>query len=189
MEEVYQREPAQETRVQVPGLSERLCGIFRPGHFTGVATVVCKLFNMVQPEVAVFGRKDYQQLLVIRRLVEDLCLPVRIEGVDTVREADGLALSSRNGYLSREERSRAPAIYATLRHLAEEIRGGAGDYRGLERAGLARLREAGLRPDYLEICRAADLEPAKAGERRLVILAAAWLGRARLIDNLLLILE
>ncbi len=189
VEEVYHRDQALETRVQVPVISERLCGVHRPGHFTGVATVVCKLFNMAQPEVAVFGRKDYQQLQVIRRMVEDLCIPVRIEGVDTVREADGLAMSSRNGYLDADQRRRAPAIYATLGWLAERIRAGDSDYRGLEAAGLERLRQAGLDPDYLEVCRAADLEPALAGDHELVLLAAARLGRARLIDNLVLTLE
>jgi pantoate--beta-alanine ligase len=180
---VYPRPPQEQTRVEVPGLSDVLCGARRPGHFIGVATVVCKLFNMVQPDLAVFGEKDFQQLLVIRRMTEDLCLPVGILGVPTVREADGLALSSRNGYLLPEERTRAPALRRTLGQAAEGLQAGRSPAE-VERAAVQELRAAGLQPDYVSVCRAADLAPAEPRDTDLVILAAAWLGKARLIDNL-----
>ena len=183
---VYPRGLAHTTQVEVPGLSDILCGASRPGHFRGVATVVTKLFHITRPHWAVFGEKDYQQLVLVRRLVEDLDLDIEIVGVPTVREPDGLAMSSRNGYLSAEERARAPALYRTLRVLGAAIRDGERDYAALEREGAERLRDQGLVPDYLSVRRQADLEPAAAGDRRLVILAAAYLGRARLIDNLLL---
>ena len=184
VEEVYPRPAGEQTRVEVPGLSAILCGASRPGHFVGVATVVCKLLNMAQPDAAVFGEKDFQQLMVIRRMVEDLAMPVEIVGVPTVREADGLALSSRNGYLSAEERCRAPALYRVLAATAEALREGRSDYRALEAAARDELRDAGLRPDYFEIRRQADLGVPGPGESSLVVVAAAHLGRARLIDNL-----
>ena len=182
--EMYPRELSRLTRVEVPGLSEILCGASRPGHFTGVATVVTKLFNIVQPHVAVFGEKDLQQLLVIRRLVADLRMPVDIVGVPTVREGDGLAMSSRNGYLSPVEREQAPALYRTLCEAAQRLAAGERDIEALERSGNAALEAAGLRPDYFSIRRAEDLEPPGPEDAELVILAAAWLGGARLIDNL-----
>jgi pantoate--beta-alanine ligase len=183
IEAVYPRGQTDQTRVEVPGLSEILCGASRPGHFTGVATVVCKLFNMVQPDVAVFGEKDFQQLLVIRRMAEDLSLPLEVRGVQTVREHDGLALSSRNGYLTAEERARAPALYGALcrarRHLEQ---GGATD--AVEAEGCRELLSARLAPDYFSVRRAEDLAAPGPADRDLVVLAAAYLGRARLIDNL-----
>jgi pantoate--beta-alanine ligase len=139
---------------------------------------------MVQPDIALFGKKDYQQLLVIRRMVEDLEMPVRIEGVETVREPDGLAMSSRNGYLTEAERAVAPALYETLRATAAELAQGANDFAALESDGTTALNERGLRTDYLAIRTADDLETPKPGEQRLVVLAAAYLGRARLIDNI-----
>lgn len=172
--------------VEVPGLSDILCGAFRPGHFRGVATVVCKLFHIVQPDVALFGEKDYQQLLVIRLMVRDLNMPVEIIGVPTVRETDGLAMSSRNGYLAADERRLATEVYATLQALAAEVRAGALEYAALEAAAAARLERAGFRPDYVSVRRAEDLAVPQGGERRLVVLAAARLGRTRLIDNLLI---
>ena len=181
--EVYPNGPQGMTRVEVPELSFILCGAFRPVHFTGVATVVTKLFNMVQPDVAVFGEKDWQQLMVIRRLTADLNLPVEIVGVPTVREADGLAMSSRNGYLSAAERAVAPTLYQTLLAAAERLQEGRGDYRAIEEAALATLQEAGFRPDYVAIRRPWDLGEPAADAAELRILAAAWLGRARLIDN------
>jgi pantoate--beta-alanine ligase len=181
--EIYPRGQDTQTRVEVPGISDILCGASRPGHFVGVATVVCKLLNMVQPDVALFGEKDFQQLLVIRRLVEDLAMPVEIIGVPTVRESDGLAMSSRNGYLTSEERALAPALYQVLNATAEAVRAGEPIERA-ERAALESLAAAGLRPDYLSVRRTADLAPAGSEDRALVILAAAYLGRARLIDNL-----
>jgi len=182
--EVYPKPQSEQTRVEVPNISDILCGASRPGHFVGVATVVCKLFNMVQPDVAVFGEKDFQQLMVIRRMVEDLCIPVEIHGLPTVREEDGLAMSSRNGYLSEEERARAPALYRILQLIAVAIKTGDKDFTGLEAQAKAELEKAGFRPDYFHIRRTADLSEPTAGDRALVILAAAHLGKARLIDNL-----
>jgi len=172
------------TRVVVPELDDILCGASRPGHFTGVATVVTKLLNLVQPDLAVFGLKDYQQLLVIRRLVRDLRLPVEIIGGGIAREADGLAMSSRNAYLGTDERRRAPALYQTLQALAARLEAGETDYDALCAEGRRQLSEAGLQPDYLEIRRAGDLGVAGPVDRELVIPAAAYLGRARLIDNI-----
>lgn len=180
---VYPRGQAEQTRVEVPGLSDILCGASRPGHFVGVATVVCKLFNMVQPDLAVFGEKDFQQLQVIRLMTLDLSLPVAIQGLATVREADGLAMSSRNGYLTTEERARAPALYRTLQRCAEWLRAGQ-DSATVERQAGEAIAAAGFEPDYFSVRRAADLGLPALGERELVVLAAARLGRARLIDNL-----
>lgn len=181
--EMYPRGQSAQTCVEVPGLSDILCGATRPGHFRGVATVVCKLLNMVQPDVALFGEKDFQQLLVIRRMVEDLCIPVEIIGIGTVREPDGLAKSSRNGYLTAEERSRAPALQQALGLAAERLRSGESPATA-EREALAALDAAGLRPDYVSVRNAADLRPAGDADRDLIVLGAAYLGRARLIDNL-----
>lgn len=182
--EMYPRPLDEMTQVTVPQLSGILCGASRPIHFRGVATVVSKLFNMVQPDVALFGEKDWQQLVVIRRLVADLDFPVEIVGVPTVREADGLAMSSRNGYLTAEERAIAPALYATLVASAERLRAGERDYERLAGEAKTQLAAVGFRPDYFEIRRAHDLRPPADGDTDLRILAAAWLGRARLIDNL-----
>jgi pantoate--beta-alanine ligase len=182
-EAVYPRGQAEQTRVEVPGLSDILCGVSRPGHFTGVATVVCKLFNMVQPDVAVFGEKDFQQLRVIRRMTDDLSLPVEVRGVETVREPDGLALSSRNGYLTAAERARAPALYKTLCRARDHLeQGRAAD--AVEAEGRRELASARLAPDYFSVRRAEDLAAPAPADRDLVVLAAAYLGRARLIDNL-----
>jgi len=172
------------TRVEVPGLSGILCGASRPGHFSGVATVVSKLFNLVQPHLATFGEKDFQQLAVIRRMAIELCFPVEILGVPTRREADGLAMSSRNRYLGPEERATAPALYATLQAVAQGLAAGRRDFVALQQAGMDNIRSAGLGPEYLEIRRRDGLERPEPGDRQLVVLAAARLGRARLIDNL-----
>ncbi len=144
--------------------------------------MVCKLFNMVQPDLAVFGEKDFQQLLVIRRMTEDLCLPVGILGVPTVREADGLALSSRNGYLLPEERARAPAVRRALEHASVRLRAGLA-IAEVEDQAVLELQAEGLEPDYVSVRRAADLAPPEPEDADLVVLAAAWLGKARLIDN------
>jgi len=182
--EMYPDGMEQQTRVIVDGLDDIFCGNFRRGHFTGVATIVTKLFNIVQPDVALFGEKDYQQLLVIRRLARDLNLPVAIASLATVREGDGLALSSRNHYLNASERGTAPLLYKALVHIAEEIKKGSLDYALLERNAAADLTRAGFRPEYISIRNADDLgEPERDG--KLVVLAAAWLGQARLIDNIL----
>ncbi|MCG5500180.1 pantoate--beta-alanine ligase [Ectothiorhodospira lacustris] len=184
--ELYPAGRGQVTRVEVPGLSALLEGAHRPGHFAGVATVVCKLFNLVQPDVAVFGEKDFQQLLLIRRMVADLDIPVRIEGLATVRETDGLAMSSRNAYLGAGERPQAPAIHQALSELAARLQAGERDYAALEREAEKILEKRGLRSDYVAVRRRRDLSLPQPGDTQLVILAAAWLGRARLIDNLCL---
>lgn len=183
VDEIYPFGAASTVRVDVPVISETLDGAARPGHFTGVATVVAKLFNLVQPDVAVFGQKDYQQLLIIRRMVSDLRIPIEIVGAPTLREANGLAMSSRNQYLTDEERERAAIIYGTL----NAMRDGARERKAIleiERAAMDALIAAGLKPDYAVIRRADDLGNAGA-DRRFVALIAARLGRARLIDNLL----
>lgn len=181
---IYPRDFARQTRVEVPELSDILCGASRPGHFVGVATVVCKLFNLVQPDLAVFGEKDFQQLLVIRRMVQDLAMPVRIVGAPTVRESDGLAKSSRNGYLSAEERKVAPALQKRLQLIAQAIMDGETDYDRLMVEGLEALWQSGFKPDYLSVRRAEDLQLPAAADRELVIVSAAYLGETRLIDNL-----
>jgi pantoate--beta-alanine ligase len=180
--EMYPAGREAQTTVTVPGLSDILDGEFRPGHFAGVATVVAKLFGQVQPDVALFGEKDYQQLLVIRRLVADLALPIEILGIPTVREPDGLAMSSRNQYLSPVERAQAASIYRVLGAAAEALRAGRAAA-AVEAEGTQALRSAGFRPDYVAVRRAEDLGPPSPGAA-LIVLAAAWLGKARLIDNL-----
>ncbi len=180
--EIYPRGADRATRVEVPGLSNVLCGAVRPGHFAGVAQIVAKLFNMVQPDVAVFGEKDRQQLLVIQAMTEDLNIPVRIVGQPTIRDPDGLAMSSRNAYLTDEERSIAPALYTILCAAVAQIQAGVDDFAAIEDAAKDTLADAGFKPDYVRILRADDLGPPAAGDR-LAVFAAAWLGRARLIDN------
>lgn len=183
--EVYPRPLEHMTQVTVPELPAVLCGANRPTHFSGVTTVVSKLLNMAQPDLAVFGEKDWQQLVIIRRMTADLDLPIEIVGVPTVREADGLALSSRNGYLTAAERAMAPTLHATLRATAERVRMGERDWAKLEAEAKATLATGGFRPDYVEIRRSHDLQR-PAGQDVVAdwrIFAAAWLGRARLIDN------
>lgn len=182
--EIYPHGLSGLTFVEVPGLSDELCGRFRPGHFRGVTTVVCKLFNLVQPDVAVFGEKDFQQLTLIRRMAADLNLPIRIHGVATVREASGLAMSSRNAYLTADEKRQAALIFRCLDAAREMLLAGSRDFPALETAQSWVLEEAGFRPDYFSIRRLSDLGLPQAGDRSLVILVAAWLGKARLIDNL-----
>jgi pantoate--beta-alanine ligase len=189
MHEIYPQGVEHTVRVEVPGLADILCGAFRPGHFTGVATVVAKLFNAVRPHIAVFGEKDYQQLLVVRRMVDDLCMPVEIIGVPTIREEDGLAMSSRNTYLTLEEREHAPALYQALQWLGGQVESGTRDYNSLVTQGMAMLEESGFRPDYVAIRRAEDLKLPQATDSQLIILAAAWLGSTRLIDNLAVTLK
>jgi len=181
---IYPDDADGRTRISVPALDAMLCGVSRPSFFSGVATVVNLLFNLVRPQLAVFGEKDYQQLLVIRRMVSDLHLPIEIVGGAIVREPDGLALSSRNAYLDADQRRRAPVLYQTLRAAGEQLAAGSDDFAVIEDQGSDALDAAGLRCDYFSVRRAADLQPAQPGERRLRILAAAQLGRARLIDNI-----
>ncbi|HTX04732.1 MAG TPA: pantoate--beta-alanine ligase [Steroidobacteraceae bacterium] len=182
--EIYPNGAERATRVEVPGLSNILDGEFRPGHFEGVATVVAKLFHIVEPDVAVFGEKDFQQLTIIRRMVADLCLPIAIIAAPTVREPEGLAMSSRNQYLTEEERRTAPLIHRTLLAAVTRLRAGERDFAAIERAGTEALERAGFRPDYFAVRRADDLGGPDANTRHLVVLTAARLGRARLIDNL-----
>jgi pantoate--beta-alanine ligase len=184
VDQMYPQGNAQATRVLVRGLSETLCGTVRPGHFEGVATVVAKLFGIVQPDVAVFGEKDFQQFTIIRRMTQDLSIPVEVIGAATVRAADGLALSSRNRYLSATERSVAPSVFAALRTAVARIDTGDEDYPGIEAQGLQALVAAGMRPDYFAVRDAQTLGTPDGNSRDLVVLAAARLGRARLIDNL-----
>jgi len=167
-----------------PALADILEGRFRPGFFTGVCTVVMKLFGCVQPRVAVFGKKDYQQLMVIRRMVEQFALPVVIEAGETQREASGLALSSRNGYLSEAERAKATALAAALRSLADGYREAPAKREALEAQAMASLAAQGWQPDYLTVRRRADLQPPSSSDRDLVALGAARLGTTRLIDNI-----
>ena len=183
LEQLYPDGTDIDTRINVPGLSKILCGESRPNHFSGVATVVAKLLGNVQPDVAFFGEKDYQQLLVIKRMVSDLCLPVEIVGLPIVREPDGLAMSSRNAYLSQDERRRAPEIYRTLTTAAADLRQGNKSMDEIETEALDRLQQTGFRPEYVSIRRTEDLQQPTPGDTRLSILVAAWLGPARLIDN------
>jgi pantoate--beta-alanine ligase len=182
--EIYPRGKDTSTVVTVPGLSADLCGEFRPVHFSGVASVVLRLFNITTPDVAVFGEKDFQQLVIVRRMVSDLHLPVRVVGAKTMREPDGLALSSRNQYLTVAQRLRAPLLNATLRAASLALREGKGDVRSVEREGMRALRKAGFDPDYFAVRMAATLQRPVSLRGELRILAAAWLGKARLIDNI-----
>ena len=181
--EIYPNGAERATRIEVPGLSRILDGEFRPGHFEGVSTVVAKLFHIVDPDVAVFGEKDFQQLTVIRHMVADLRMPIEIIGAPTVRDHDGLAMSSRNQYLTAAERALAPQIYVALQAAARRVRAGDVDFASIERTGFHELESAGFRPDYFSIRKAQDLSPATAQARELVILTAARIGKARLIDN------
>jgi pantoate--beta-alanine ligase len=182
--EIYPHGSGRATKVEVPGLSRILDGEFRPGHFEGVSTVVAKLLHIVEPQIAVFGEKDYQQLTIIRRMVADLCMPVQIVAAPTVRDADTVAMSSRNQYLTAAERVRAPIIYATLVAAARRLAAGDADFASIERAGFRALEEADLHPDYFAVRQAADLNAPVAQARELVVLAAARLSKARLIDNI-----
>ena len=181
--EVYPNGSERATRIEVPGLSPILDGESRPGHFEGVTTVVAKLFHIVEPDVAVFGEKDFQQLTIIRRMVADLCMPVEVVAAPTVRDSDGLAMSSRNQYLTPEERQLAPRIYQTLLAATNRLRGGEIDFVGIERFGIQTLEGAGMRPDYFAVRQAQDLSAPGADTSHLVVLTAARLGKARLIDN------
>lgn len=186
VEEMYPFGVEAAVRMHVPRLGDTLCGAFRPGHFDGVATVVTRLLSMAQADCAIFGQKDYQQVLVIRHLARDLALPGEIIVGPTVREANGLAMSSRNQYLSAAERERAGAIHASLQAMREGVRAGVG-FAALEAEAIARLEAAGLRPEYAAVREAADLSVPGANRRHgLVALVAARLGTARLIDNLLI---
>jgi pantoate--beta-alanine ligase len=182
--EIYPQGPDRTTVVEVPGLNRILEGEHRPAHFNGVTTVVAKLFNLMQPDVAVFGEKDYQQLLLIRRMVADLCMPIAIASVATVREADGLAMSSRNSYLAPAERALAPQLHAVLAGVKAKVEAGGQDLVDIEQTALVKLAAAGFQPDYVSVRRQSDLATPAPGDAALIALAAARLGSTRLIDNI-----
>jgi pantoate--beta-alanine ligase len=185
VEEIYPQGPELETQVTIPDLSKLLCGASRPGHFDGVCTIVTKLFNICQADKAYFGEKDYQQLTIIRKLVHDLNIPIEIIGVPTSRDTSGLALSSRNRYLSPEQLEQATVLYKTLQNTIDSIKQDkSSNYSKLENAALEYIASTGLKPDYFSICDAHSLLPAKADDKDLVILTAAYLGDTRLIDNI-----
>ena len=182
--EIYPRGYEHDTRVAVPELSAVLDGEFRPGHFDGVSTVVAKLFNIVTPHIAVFGEKDFQQLAIIRRMIADLCIAIEIVGAPTGREADGLAMSSRNQYLTDGERKTAPAINRGLKRAVARVQGGETNFAAIEAEEIEALKNLGFRPDYFTVRDASTLTLPDTGARHLVVLVAARLGKARLIDNL-----
>ena len=173
-----------QTSITVNGLSERYCGAFRPGHFSGVATVVCKFFNIIQPDIAIFGLKDYQQFVVISAMVKDLNIPVKIIGIETVRDANGLAMSSRNHYLSEEQKNIATLIYQALLDAQTAILATNETYAYIEQQALQFLQQAGFQPEYFSICRCNDLAKATLEDHDIAILVAAKLGKTRLIDNI-----
>ena len=175
---------AQQYNVEPPNLQNELCGAFRPGHFRGVATVVAKLFNIVEPDYACFGKKDYQQLSILQGMAADLNFRVEIVPVDIGRAADGLALSSRNQYLSEAERKQAPQLYRELQAVARAVENGNRNYAALEQQAAANLKQTGWQVDYVEIRHAGNLQVAHVGDSELVVLAAARLGNTRLIDNI-----
>jgi len=189
VDEMYPTTNVSSTVVKVPHLDQLLCGASRPGHFTGVATVVSKLFGIVQPDLAIFGLKDYQQFLVIKQLTNDLCLPVKIIGAPIARAESGLALSSRNGYLSNSELGQAAQLYACLINCRLALEQGESDLQKLEDQAQCQLESAGFERDYFKICRQNDLQPATNSDSHLAIVAAAYLGKARLIDNIRFTLE
>ena len=183
---IYPKGFGENSYVEVPNISNIYCGASRPGHFRGVATVVCKLLNLVQPDSACFGSKDYQQLQVIQTMVEDLSMPVEIIPVEIIREKSGLAMSSRNGYLTPEELTIAPALYQTLQWLNTELHKNhqARDYAVLMMKASEKMDHAGLKTDYIHLCHAKTLAPVTPNDKDIVILVAAYLGKARLIDNM-----
>lgn len=184
VDEMYPTTNISSTVVKVTHLDHLLCGASRPGHFTGVATVVSKLFGIVQPDVAIFGLKDYQQYLVIKQMTDDLCLPVKIIGAPIARSDSGLALSSRNGYLSSAQLAQAAHLYASLNECKVALEGGDKDFENLTEKAQCSLEAVGFKRDYFTICRAQDLQLATKDDKNLVIVAAAYIGRARLIDNM-----
>jgi len=182
--EMYPQGVDSQTVVSVPELSRRHCGAARPGHFDGVATVVSKLFNIVRPDKAIFGLKDFQQYLIISRMVKDLCFPIEIIGMETLRESSGLAMSSRNGYLNSEQKHNAAVLYRQLLQAQTDIAAGADNFSDLEAKASQDLQQAGIQVQYFSICNAENLEPATGTNTELVILVAAYVGNTRLIDNI-----
>ncbi len=183
-QEIYPNGMAEQTRVVVPAMTDTLCGASRPGHFEGVTTVVSKLFNIVQPDEAVFGIKDFQQLALIRRMVEDLCIPIEIVAGEIFREADGLALSSRNSFITAEERPRAAQLNQSLNWIGEQIGAGQRDFAALEAAARQQIEAAGFRPDYVSVCNSRTLQPAADDDSDITVLGAMYTSAARLIDNI-----
>jgi pantoate--beta-alanine ligase len=183
--EVYPFGIESAVRFVMPDLSRELCGATRPGHFDGVGSVVCRLLNIVRPDMLVLGRKDYQQLVLLERMIADLRMPVQVLAGETQRHEDGLAISSRNRYLTPAERKRAPVLHATLTRVRDALARGERDFAALETKAVIALKEAGFRPDYVEVRSARDLSRpnGRTGVSELIVLAAAWLGKARLIDN------
>ena len=182
-QEVYPNGMDEQTRVIVPSMADRLCGASRPGHFEGVTTVVTKLFNIVQPDVAIFGVKDFQQLAIIRRMVEDLCIPVNIIAGEIIREDDGLAMSSRNGFITQEERPTANQLNKSLNWICHQIENGEKDFQSLEAQAKQQITDVGYRPDYIQICNSRTLEPASHDDLQITVLGAMYTQGARLIDN------
>lgn len=189
LEELYPGGTEVDTRITVPEISDILCGEYRKEHFSGVATVVAKLLINSTPDYALFGEKDFQQVLVIRRMVVDMLLPVQIVSMPTCRETDGLAISSRNRYLSRQEREKSSAIYRALQSAVERLRNGAFTVEEIEQEGFISLTEMGMKVEYFSIRRQKDLLPVNLSDRNIVVLTAVWLGSARLIDNLKVTLD
>lgn len=183
VEAIYPFGIKEATVVSVPGLTQNFCGASRPGHFDGVTSVVARLFTLVQPDTAVFGQKDYQQQLIIRHMTQDLGLPIRIITAPTVREDDGLAKSSRNQYLSDEERAVAPQLFRSLDAIGHDLQNGKRNFKELEKRATKELRAAGFKPEYVAVRRAQNLGPPNRDCDEVVVLAAAVLGQARLIDN------
>jgi pantoate--beta-alanine ligase len=181
---MYPHGMASHTTINVSGMDDKLCGLERPGHFDGVATIVAKFFNMVQADMAIFGEKDYQQLLLIKKMVNDLNLPIEIIGCPIHREQNGLAMSSRNQYLTLPQREQAAGLYQTLLEVQRQLESGEQDFNELQKTAVEQLQNLGFSPDYVDICRASDLEQATTYDKALRILAAAHLGKARLIDNI-----
>lgn len=184
--EMYPNGMDQQAKVILPTMADVLCGASRPGHFTGVTTVVSKLFNIVQPDIAVFGLKDYQQLAIIRRMTEDLCFPVQLVPGPIVREADGLAMSSRNSFISSAERPRVTVLYQSLVDMAAAIEQGERDFKTLELQARTQIEAAGFRVDYVSICESKSLQPAAHDDTSLRLLGAMYTQGARLIDNIAL---
>lgn len=184
VETIYPNGLAAQSFVDVPDISLGYCGGSRPGHFRGVATVVTKLFNLVQPDYACFGEKDFQQLQVIKTMARDLSIPVEVIGVSTMHEVSGLAMSSRNGYLSNEQKNSATVLFKMLNNCAEQLKSGNTDFATLEETAKQSLQQAGLKPDYFSIAQRDTLKAATLDDNKFVILAAAYLGSVRLIDNL-----
>jgi len=184
-QDIYPLGTGTSVEIRVPGLSSELCGATRPGHFSGVASVVCRLLNITMPDTLLLGEKDYQQLLILTRMIEDLKFPVTVVSAPIFREDDGLAMSSRNRYLKAGQRKLAPRLHIELEQIQKALRKGASDYHLLESEAFRSLKKAGFRPEYIEVRRASDLAKpnGKTRQNELVVLAAAWLGKARLIDN------